>query len=145
MDYAWQAKRATDAVLADVSIAKQIGVDAEQPVIVQGMHNRDVCLAALSEDRWRKGRKPVVNMDHIGSKPRRDLREPVFYGRRGHKETCRSPYLGTDSVYRVVVNVETLYLDSMRMEQPDFRVYDGVFPARLLIPIMNHENFHAMT
>jgi hypothetical protein len=144
MDYARYAKRAADAVLADTSIAKQIGIDAEQPVIVQGMHNRDVCLPALSEDRWRKGRKPVVNMDHIGSKPRQGLRESVFYGRRDHKETRRSLYLGKDSVYRVVVNVKTLYLDSMRIEQPDFRVYDGVFPARLLIPIMNHENFHAM-
>jgi hypothetical protein len=48
-------------------------------------------------------------------------------------------------VNRVVVHVESLYLDSIRIQQTDFGVYDGVFPAGLLIPIVNHENFHAIT
>src|ERR1039458_8544242 len=108
------------------------------------MHSRDLCHPGLSEDRWRKGREPVVNMDNIGSKPRQGRRKPVIHGRRGYKEVCRCLNLRTDSVNRVVVYVNTVSLGSMRIEQPDFRVYDGVFPAMLLIPIMNHEYFHPM-
>ena len=42
----------------------------------------------------------------------------------------------------VVIGIEPLDLDSIRSEQRSLCVNDGIFSAALLIPIVNHQNFH---
>jgi hypothetical protein len=45
---------------------------------------------------------------------------------------------------RVVVHVKSLHFDSIRSQQPHLRIDYGVFSAPLLVPIVNHQYFHAI-
>jgi hypothetical protein len=42
----------------------------------------------------------------------------------------------------VIVGIESFHFNGARRQQAGLRVHNGIFSATLLIPVVNHQNFH---
>ena len=60
-------RRAAEAVLADAAVPVEVGVDADEAVVVEGLHDRHPLPRGRPVDGRRDERKRVVAVDHVGS------------------------------------------------------------------------------
>jgi hypothetical protein len=111
---------------------------------MNGVNNRNVRGFALPENRRRDGGKPVVNMHHIRAEPLQRSIEAVPHIARTRELPHRNLDLRPGSLYELVICVKPFNLDTASGKEAGLRVHNGIFPATLLIPVVNNQYSHLL-
>ena len=131
------------AILADFSVAKELRTGTQKAKIMKCLHYGNTSFAAGAVYGWRNHDEGVVNMHDIG----------IFADEEGAEITMRvtSPYgphhecgPADDGEFfdLMVAAAVGNYRVPHMFQEPPFLFEDSVFAARLLIGVMNEDDFH---
>jgi len=134
----WRSERSSYTVFANVAIAKQGGIHAQQPIVVQRVNHWYVFAVADVKQRGRERRKPIVNVHNARAKCGKSSSEPRLCGCRQTKLAERNLDLCHDALNGIVVSIKPLDLDSICSQQTCLCVNYGIFSASLLVSIVDY-------
>ena len=130
----------TQTFFASVALAKELCVQAQQPIVVQGLYDRNARRTARIIDRGSQQRKEVVDMNDVRSFALHQGEQLVMNALVPYGIAEQDQWVLT--LHLLVAGVELKHLVATRTQQFGLPGKDLVLAAGRLIRIVHRENLH---
>jgi hypothetical protein len=135
-----------DTVLANFPVAKKQSAWAHEPVILQGLDNRDSLVAAGAVNGGRNHNKRVVDVNQVRRFSREELSEFLSRIRGPDNALYQHRALQSRELFHLVIAALVgSHMVARALQIFPFLLENDVFAACLLIRIVNQENLHRLT